>query len=61
MLPHLHTNLIDLNAQTASSNERGCMFWIKLKKDMYTPVYPSVSIYKWGLKGYLFYGYVFMM
>ena len=37
------------------------IFWSKNKKNRYTPAYPSFTILKWGLTGYLFHGYVFMM
>ena len=37
------------------------MFWNKNKKNRYTPVNTSFTMYKWGLRGYTFHGYVFMM
>ena len=37
------------------------MFWSKNKKNRYTPAYPSLTIYKWGIRGYLFHGHVFLM
>ena len=38
-----------------------CMFWIKNKKNSYTPANPSFSIEKWGIRGYIFHGDVFLM
>ena len=37
------------------------MFWSKIKKNRYTPAYPSFAIYKWGSRGYTLHGHVFMM
>ena len=37
------------------------MFWSKNKKNRYTPAYPSFSIQKWGLRGYILHGHVFLM
>ena len=36
-------------------------FWAEIRKIMYTPVNPSFSIWKWGLKGSKLYRYVFVM
>ena len=33
----------------------------KIRKNRYTPVNPSFAIYKWGMRGYILHGYVFMM
>ena len=38
-----------------------CMFWIKNKKIRYTPAIPSFSILKWGLRGFILHGHVFLM
>ena len=37
------------------------LFWIKNKKNRYTPVNPSFTIQKWGLRGYSLHGHVFLM
>ena len=37
------------------------MFWIKNKKNRYTPVNPSFTISKFGLRGYTFHRHVFLM
>ena len=37
------------------------MFWIKNKKNWYTPVNPSFTIKKWDMRGYTFHGHVFLM
>ena len=37
------------------------MFLAEIRKIMYTPVNPSFTILKWGLKGYKLYRYVFVM
>ena len=37
------------------------MFSSKIKKNRYTPAYPSLAIYKWGSGGYTLHGYVFVM
>ena len=37
------------------------MFWVEIRKIMYTPVNPSFTIQKWGLKGSKLYRYVFVM
>ena len=34
------------------------MFW---SKNRYTPAYPSFAIWKWGLRGHLLLGHVFLM
>ena len=45
-----------------SSNEcPQSMLWAKIRKLMYTPVNPSFTIWKWGLRGSAFYRYVFVM
>ena len=33
------------------------MFWSKNKKKKITPAYPSFTIYKWGIREYLFHGH----
>ena len=37
------------------------MFWSKNKKNRYTPLNPSFSIIKWGSRGYILHGHVFVM
>ena len=37
------------------------MFWSKNKENRYNPAYPSFSILKWGLRGYILHGHVFLM
>ena len=37
------------------------MFWSNNKKNRYTPANPSLTIYKWGSRGYTFHGHVFLM
>ena len=37
------------------------MFWIKNKKNRYTPANPSFAIQKWSLMGYILHGHVFLM
>ena len=37
------------------------MFYSKNKKIMYTPVNPSFTIYKWGVRGSFLHGHVFVM
>ena len=37
------------------------MFWIKNKKNKYTPVYPRFTIYKWDSRGYSLHGLVILM
>ena len=37
------------------------MFWIKNKKNRYTPAYPSFAMLEWGISGYTLHGHVFMM
>ena len=37
------------------------MFWSKNKKNRYTPAYPSFTMLKWGLRGYILHGHVFLM
>ena len=37
------------------------MFWGRNKKKMYTPVNPSFTILKWGLRGSKLYRHVFVM
>ena len=36
-------------------------FWAEIRKIMYTPVNPSFSIYKWGVRGPKLYRHVFVM
>ena len=36
-------------------------FWAEIRKIMYTPVNPSFTILKWGLRGSKLYRYVFVM
>ena len=38
-----------------------CMFWAEIRKIMHTPVNPSFTIQKWGLRGSKLYRYVFVM
>ena len=48
--------------QSGSSNEYPqCIFWSKNKKIMYTPVNPSFTIYKWGVRGFSLHRLVFVM
>ena len=48
--------------QWGGSNEYPqSMFWSKNKKNMYTPVNPSFTIQKWGVRGYSLHGLVFVM
>ena len=44
-----------------TSTHRESMFWSKNKKNRYTRAYPSFTICKWGIRGYLFHGHVFLM
>ena len=37
------------------------MFWAEIRKIMYTPVNPSFTIWKWGLRRSNLYRYVFVM
>ena len=37
------------------------MFWAEIRKIMYTPVNPSFTIWKWGLRGSKLYRHVFVM
>ena len=37
------------------------MFWIKNKKNRYTPANPTLYMYGWGLGGYSLHGHVFLM
>ena len=37
------------------------MFWAEIRKLMYTPVNPSFTILKWGLRGSKLYRHVFVM
>ena len=37
------------------------MFWAEIRKKMYTPVNPSFTIWKWGLRGSKLYRYVFVI
>ena len=37
------------------------MFWAEIRKLMYTPVNPSFTIEKWGLRGSKLYRHVFVM
>ena len=37
------------------------MFWAEIRKLMYTPVNPSFTTLKWGLRGSKLYGHVFVM
>ena len=37
------------------------MFWAKIRKIIYTPLNPSFTIWKWGLRGLKLYRYVFVM
>ena len=44
------------------SNEyQQSMFWAEIRKIMYTPVNPSFTIQKWGLRGSKLYRHVFVM
>ena len=36
-------------------------FWSKNKENKYNPAYPSFAILKWGLRGYILHGHVFLM
>ena len=47
--------------QGSSNKYPQSMFWIKNKKNRYTPVKPSFTIYKWRLRGYTFHRHVFLM
>ena len=52
-----------VHVRTASplTSTHNLCFRAKIRKDRYTPAYPSFSIYKWGLRGYTFHGHVFLM
>ena len=53
---------LDPPQQRGGSNEYPqSMFWIKNKKNKYTPAKPRFSILKWGLRGNTFHGHVFLM
>ena len=47
--------------QGGSNEYPQTMFQSKNKKYRYTPAYPSFAIQKWGSRGYLFRGHVFLM
>ena len=48
--------------QQGGSNEYPqSMFWAELRKLMYTPLNPSLTILKWGLRGTKLYRYVFVI
>ena len=48
--------------QRGGSNEYPqSMFWSKNKKNMYTRVNPSFTIFKWGVRGYTLHGHVILM
>ena len=48
--------------QWGGSNEYPqSMFWAEIRKLMYTPVNPSFTILKWGLRGSKLYRHVFVM
>ena len=48
--------------QRGGSNEYPqSMFWNKNKKNMYTRVNPTFSIYKWGVRGCSLHGHVILM
>ena len=38
-----------------------CMFWIKIKKIMYTPANPSFYYIKLGIRVYTFHGHIILM
>ena len=40
---------------------RQSMFWLEIRKIMHTPVNPTFTIWKWGLRGSELYRYVFVM
>ena len=50
-----------LQSRGGSNEYQQSMFWAKIRKRMYTPVNPSFTISKWGLKGSKLYRHVFMM
>ena len=58
----LKTLIVSTRKNRLGSGSNGyplSMFWIKNKKNRYSPVNPSFPIHKWGLSGYSFHGYVF--
>ena len=45
----------------ASNEYHNLCFWAEIRKNIYTPVNPSFTIWKWGLRGSKLYRHVFMM
>ena len=50
-----------VHVRTASSTIIYVLDQKKKKKTMYTPVYPSLTLQKFGLSGYTFHGHVFLV
>ena len=50
-----------IHRRGGSNQYTQCMFWIRSKKSMYTRLYPSLTISKWGFRGYTFHGHVFLI
>ena len=48
-------------AKGGSNEYPQCMFCIKITTLGIPPANPSFSIQKWDLRGYIFYGHVFLM
>ena len=64
---HISAQNIDCGYSLEPPRRRGSneypqsMFWAEIRKIMYTPVNPSFTIKKWGLRGSKLYRYVFVM
>ena len=48
-------------AEAVLTSIHNLCFWAEIRKIMYTPVNPSFTIQKWGLRGSKLYRYVFVM
>ena len=52
---------LELPRRGGSNEYPQSMFWAEIRKIMYTPVNPSFTIQKWGLRGSKLYRHVFVM
>ena len=52
---------LELPRRGGSNEYPQSMFWGEIRKIMYTPVNPSLTIWKWGLRGSKLYRRVFVM
>ena len=55
-----NSDIFHISAQNIDCGYNLC-FWAEIRKIMYTPVNPSFTIWKWGLRGSKLCRYVFMM